>query len=181
MDEVTTEDWWDVSEGEDDLEQGHLLKEVVHPLMTADQLKSVAKQPNLKTNVTFERMAAIIVSQSCDLLNHGLKRALLAKVLGVAEARSNGMRDDALEDIRDGRRPLFVMLAGPGRPDDPEASLIIDFRLIVSLPIAYLKDVAKAGGPRPALASPYLEHFSSSFARCYGRVALPSPIMPFVK
>jgi hypothetical protein len=173
------EDWWDLCDGEDNLEQGHLLNEVVHPLMTAKQLEAVAKQPQLKTNVTFERTAAVILTQSCDILNHDLKRAVLCKVLTVSDARGNGLDDDALDDVREGRRPLYAMLAGPGAPRDREASLIVDFRLTISLPVAYLKGVAKAIGDRPALRSPYIEHLSSSFARCYGRVALPHPIQAF--
>lgn len=58
-------------------------------------------------------------------------------------------------------------------------SLVVDFREIYSLPLAYLKLHAKALDQRWRLNSPFLEHFSQAFARFFMRVGLPSSIQKF--
>lgn len=56
---------------------------------------------------------------------------------------------------------------------DPRSWLLIDFRMISSLPVAYIERFAGAAGERRCLQSPYLEGLSQAFGRFFMRVALP--------
>jgi hypothetical protein len=62
---------------------------------------------------------------------------------------------------------------------DNRDAYVVDFRMIVSLPIGYLARHAESLGDRPRLCSPYVEHFSQAFARFFMRVGLPSQIPAF--
>ncbi len=64
--------------------------------------------------------------------------------------------------------------AGDGRN-----ALVVDFRQIYSLPVAYLRRHAGGLGSRWRLQSPYREHFSQAFARFFMRVGLPTAIPSF--
>ena len=68
------------------------------------------------------------------------------------------------------------LLPGVDAPQNNRDALVVDFRLIVSLPIGYVTRHAEALENRPRLLSPYVEHFSQSFARFFMRVGLPSQI-----
>lgn len=71
------------------------------------------------------------------------------------------------------------MLPSTTDPKDNQLALVVDFRQIFSLPVHYLKRHASSLGDRRRLKSPYLEHFSQSFARFFMRIGLPLPIPPF--
>jgi hypothetical protein len=71
------------------------------------------------------------------------------------------------------------LLASPEHPQDNRDSLVVDFGQIVSLPIDYLTRHAESLKRRWRLNSPFLEHFSQSFARFFMRVGLPAGIAPF--
>jgi hypothetical protein len=172
------QDWWFQTEGKE-LDQGHLLSNIVHPRMTTKQLLSLV-EPGLKSNVTFARINAVVMSHGCDLAHKDLPRAIVVKAMSVEDALASGFAKEKLQEIRDGRRPLFSVLAGPGEPDNPEAAIILDHRWTLSLPLDYLEDIAGSMGIRPALCSPYIEHMSSAFGRCFSRVALPDEAPDFV-
>ena len=78
-----------------------------------------------------------------------------------------------------GRVEGLHLLGSPEHPENNRDALVVDFREIYSLPIAYLVSRAAELGQRWRLRSPYLEHFSQAFARFFMRVGLPSTIPPF--
>ena len=71
------------------------------------------------------------------------------------------------------------LLASPEEPRNNRQALVVDFRQIFSLPVAYLKRHADQVSHRWRLQSPYLEHFSQAFARFFMRVGLPVDLPPF--
>jgi hypothetical protein len=71
------------------------------------------------------------------------------------------------------------MLGAFADAGDNRASLVVDFRQIFSLPVAYLRMHAAILGSRWRLQSPFREHFSQAFARFFMRVGLPAAIPAF--
>jgi hypothetical protein len=71
------------------------------------------------------------------------------------------------------------MLSAFVAADENRNSLVVDFRQIFSLPVAYLRKHAAGLDPRWRLESPYREHFSQAFARFFMRVGLPTAIPTF--
>lgn len=177
MNDDAKNDWWDFVEGTT-LEQGHYLSKVYLPrFVEAGLLALSPKHPNAP--VKFEIADAITLTQSCD---YDGKRVLVAKVIGIEEARTKqGQTDEKLQVIRDGGRPHWLMLSGPNDPLDKEDCLLVDFRTTVPLPKAYVEGIAKTMGQRPVLRSPYIEYLSHGFGRYFSRVALPSVVPTFVQ
>lgn len=58
------------------------------------------------------------------------------------------------------RSSTLHLLASPTNPADARSALVVDFRAIYSLPVAYLNRHAVQVGDRWRLRSPFLEHFS---------------------
>jgi hypothetical protein len=83
------------------------------------------------------------------------------------------------EEVRQGRREGLYLVPSPEHPENNRDALVVDFRQIISLPIAYVTRHAGGLGTRWRLQSPYLEHFSQALARFFMRVGLPSAIPPF--
>lgn len=82
-------------------------------------------------------------------------------------------------EVRKGRVEGLHLLASPNDPSNNQDALVVDFRQIYSLPFAYLIRHADKIGSRWRLQSPFLEHFSQTFARFFMRVGLPSSIPEF--
>lgn len=124
----------------------------------------------------------IVVTQSCDLENRKAQFVALCALYNLAELSSidsKFAKASAREEIRKGRYEGLHMLGSPTSPTDNLQVLIADFRRIYSLPYSYLSEHADRLGSRWRLQSPFLEHFSQSFARFFMRVGLPSAIPPF--
>lgn len=71
------------------------------------------------------------------------------------------------------------LLPGVDDPQRNREATVVDFRLIISLPIGYLTRHSEGLADRPRLLSPHVEHFSQSLARFFMRVGLPSQIPKF--
>jgi hypothetical protein len=97
----------------------------------------------------------------------------------LGRAKSAKAWADYWNNVRKGRSPTLHLLASPTAPEDARAALLVDFRAIYSLPIDYLVRRAGQIGDRWRLRSPFLEHFSQSFARSFMRVGLPSSVPEF--
>jgi hypothetical protein len=173
---MVTENWWKQIEGSP-LAQGDLLRACHVPVLELDPEKL---EEGTSTSKIY-RYDCIVLSQSCDLDNKILLMIALCRVLTIEKFREHnpGFGKDKLENIRKGNASRLFLLSSPEAPDDPWQSLIVDFREILSLPIAYLERHAERAGPRWRLKSPYLEHLSQAFARFFMRVGLPSNIPPF--
>lgn len=127
----------------------------------------------------------IVVTQSCDLENKRPRLVATCPICSMndfchrnpayAGANGRGKRND----IRKGRAEGLHLIPCPHDPNDNDGALVVDFREIFSLPIGYLERHADVTGPRLRLCSPFLEHFSQSFARFFMRVGLPTQIPPY--
>lgn len=133
-------------------------------------------------SVPVEMGNVVVVTQSCDLEQGKAPFPLLALIHTIddlAAADPRFAKTSVLEEIRKGRREGLYMLASPEEPANNRKALVVDFRQLVTLPIAFLQDHALALGPRWRLQSPFVEHFSQAFARFFMRVGLPAAVPEF--
>ena len=134
------------------------------------------------TVINVEKRRLIVITQSCDLENSKAPNVALCPVSTIAEFQglhSNFATLPKIEEIRRSKVEGFYMLPSPEEPLNNMDAMIVDFRMIVSLPIGYISRRATVAGERSRLLSPYVEHFSQAFARFFMRVGLPSQIPPF--
>jgi hypothetical protein len=167
------------------LRQGDLLPDCWIPEFPTD-FADLSKEARI---IQADQASLIVITQSCDL-EHG-KVALVALCpiwpIPVFEAaqESQGQTKsvkswrDYWNHVRNGRSPTLHLLASPTSPAEARAALLVDFRAIYSLPLAYLIRHAQQIGDRWRLRSPYLEHFSQAFSRSFMRVGLPSSVPEF--
>lgn len=141
-------------------------------------------EPTFGTNkevpeVQVRKSDLIVMTQSCDLENRKVSFVALCPInsLDTFEKQNPSFKKKGeWEQVRRGRVEGLHLLGSPSNPEDNRTALVVDFRQIFSLPIAYLALHADQLGARYRLNSPFLEHFSQAFARFFMRVGLPSSI-----
>jgi hypothetical protein len=178
MTSTPTRLWWAQVEGPN-LAQGDYLPQCYVPFFEPD-----FGGGSCIHEVTVREYNCIVLTQSCDLENDKAPLVALCPIYALAEYEQVNPRlaaRGAWEHVRQGRIEGLHLLASQANPDENRTCLVADFRVIYSLPIDYLKIHASRLGHRWRLQSPYLEHFSQSFARFFMRVGLPSSIPAFGK
>ena len=169
--------WWEKLVG-GQLAQGDLLPDCHLPVFV-DPTPTDDESPR---DVEVKKQRLIVVTQSCDLENDRVEFVALCPIhtLGeFAEVNQHFANHKNWEQVRRGNQHSLHMLSSHDHPTYNDASLVVDFGHIVSLPIGYLGDHAESLGDRWRLTSPFLEHFSQAFARFFMRVGLPSGIPSF--
>jgi len=172
-----SDSWWTRVTGSQ-LAQGDLLPDCHLPVFV-DPTPTDDESPR---DVEVKRQRLIVVTQSCDLENNKVEFVALCPIhtLGeFAEVNTQFSKRKNWEQVRRGNQHSLQMLASQDDPSNNDASLVVDFGHIVSLPISYLGDHADSLRDRWRLTSPFLEHFSQAFARFFMRVGLPSGIPSF--
>ena len=169
--------WWkEVSGGE--LAQGDLFPNCRIPVLSLKPNTS-AEAPLEQGSVTAD---FIVVTQTCDLANNRAQFVALCPIYSLSKfeiVNPEYSRKGKWEGVRKGRVEALHLLASPQYPKDNRQAHVADFGHIVSVPVEYLARHAEAVGTRWRLQSPFLEHFSQSFARFFMRVGLPADIPPF--
>jgi hypothetical protein len=169
--EPTGASWYEVTEGSA-FEQGDLFQDVLLPVV----INADPQRPE----VVLEQVTAVVLSQTCDLVNGKLDQVLFAAVVPYdvysAEQERAGNGFVASRRFRravlDGALPpLSVLRPATGEPVLPWS--LVDFRRTYSLPTDGAAELATRLGPRLRLRSPYREHLAQGFARFYMRVGLP--------
>ena len=167
---------WNSCQGEE-LEQGDYLPRCWVPMVAAD-FDPAAMEPE----ISIGRGNLIGVTQSCDLANEKIQLAALCPMGDLEpweQVNPEYAKRNFWESVRQGRREGLHMLGAFADAGDSRNALVVDFRQIFSLPVAYLHRHAAGLGPRWRLQPPYREHFSQSFARFFMRVGLPTAIPAF--
>jgi hypothetical protein len=123
----------------------------------------------------------IVITQSCDLENKKAALVTFCRIFTVSkfEEINPVFAGKKWNEVRKGKVEGLHLLGSCADPSDTRSALVVDFRQIHSLPIAYVTHHAQSLGDRSRLKSPYLEHFSQGFARFFMRVGLPSSIPEF--
>lgn len=147
-----------------------------------DAMRNGSKEVVPTVNATVEVFDVIVITQSCDLERGNDILVALCPIFSISSyeiINTSFQKTGKWDLVRQGRVEGLHLLASPTNPEDNRSSLVVNFREIYSLPIAYVKRHAGEMGDRWRLQSPYLEHFSQAFARFFMRVGLPSGIAPF--
>lgn len=124
----------------------------------------------------------VVLTQSCDLANSKNGLVTLCGIYPLKafeEVNPSFAKKGIWEEVRKGRREGLHLLASPTEPEVSREALVVNFRDLFSLPNGYLRSHAEKMDQRWRLQSPFLEHFSQSFARFFMRVGLPSAVPPF--
>lgn len=167
---------WNAHKGED-LRQGDILADCAIAIVP-DQFSLESVEDELLV----ESRRLIVVTQSCDLANGKAPYVAMCPVQKLDEMERADARFQSRgrwEEVRRGKIEGLYMLPSSVDVTNNRDVYVVDFRMIVSLPIGYLSRHADSLGARPRLCSPYVEHFSQSFARFFMRVGLPSQIPAF--
>lgn len=173
--------WKNISES--CLQQGDLLQNCYVPMFHPDfgNGSDEAKE-EIPDDVEVKIYNLIVITQSCDIENDKAPLVALSPYYSIQEFQEinpDFQKKGAWENVRKGRVEGLHMLASPDTPNGNRHALVVNFREVYSLPVGYLVSHAKQSGDRWRLNSPFLEHFSQSFARFFMRVGLPSAIPPF--
>lgn len=159
------------------LEQGDYLQECWIPIVG----EGFGPEKS-KSEVSVEQRDLIIVTQSCDLVDEKNRLAALCPIYALShwEQFSPAFgKKGVWESVRKGRVEGLHMLGAIDDPSENRSALVVDFRQIFSLPVAYLQTHAGNLGKRWRLQSPFREHLSQAFARFFMRVGLPAAIPAF--
>lgn len=168
-------DWWTrVSTAGH--EQGDLLCNL--PVPTVTHLTTDGDRPE----VTYDRIDAIVVTQTCDLENSKVRTVLLARVVSwrVFAAAQFAAGNRAVKSstsianlIRCDIPPLTLLHERTEVPALPWS--VCDLRELSTVDRAHLDHVTTQPGSRQRLRlrSPYREHLAQAFARVFLRVGLP--------
>lgn len=136
----------------------------------------------LLATATFRWEERDVLSQSCDLVKGREKvtDVLLCAAWQRSELTTGYLASNkGLEEARRGNLPGFHIVAACTLPGLDREVRVVDFRRVYSLPIAFLRKRAAAGGDRIRLLPPYREHLSQAFARFFMRVGLPVDVPAF--
>ena len=167
--------WYEVVEG-NSLEQGDLL--LACPIIVPPA-KLTFPIPAATLPAQLQLTDAVIMTQSCDLVNEKLEDIILCPHCDLKEA---GQMDSALGKrdtwklILKGQRYQYAMLEQWQGEGISMGIRIVDFGRIFSLPRNFVMQFAASKGKRLRLRAPYREHLSQSFARFFMRVGLPQDI-----
>lgn len=172
--------WLKITESE--LRQGDYLPNCFLPIAITpmDEIFEQLVEPEFEIEI--QERDLIVITQSCDLENKKARMVALCAISPISEfekSEPSYAKKGRWEDVRRGRVEGLHLLASPTNPSNSRDALVVDFREIHSLPVELVRRHATKMGDRWRLQSPYLEHFSQSFARVFMRVALPSSIPPF--
>lgn len=160
-----------------DLQQGDVLERCQVLVLSRDFAIETEGEVGIETR------RLIVVTQSCDLANGKAPYVALSVVYSLSELEqsdSKYRKRGFWESVRRNKVEGLYMLPSVNDPTVNREAFVVDFRMIISLPIGYLSRHADGLGGRPRLQSPYVEHFSQSFARFFMRVGLPSQIPEFI-
>lgn len=165
-----------------DLRQGDYLPNCLVPVAIFDPENFSREQEGAELEVEVRETDLIILTQSCDLENGKAGFVALCPIYPIAEfekVNPNFAKKGRWNEVRKGRIEGLHLLASPTNPSNNREALVVDSRQIHSLPFPYLVKHADGIGSRWRLRSPFLEHFSQTFARFFMRVGLPSSIPEF--
>lgn len=172
------EPFWERVDGTS-LQQGDYIPDCYVPVFRQDFDPRAEVQ---EETVVVNEYDLIVVTQSCDLVNEKVHLVALSPICPIAEfekVNPSFAQKGKWNEVLKGKFEGLHLLASPTEPANNRQALVVDFREIYSLPFSYLAHRAGQLGPRWRLRSPFLEHFSQTFARYFMRVGLPSSIPPY--
>jgi hypothetical protein len=161
------------------LEQGNILRDL--PMIEIpEDLKWPPSDSSqeIKIDTEISAIDGIIITQSCDLETRKIEFVAFCPI-DFLDSLEDFKKDEKREDLRKGRHTGLHLLDKYSIPNHETDFMVVNFKLIFSLPLKLVENIAMAQQDRITLISPYREHLSQSFARFFMRVGLPADIPPF--
>ncbi len=163
-----------------ELQQGDLFPECPVVLTPANLSLQSKAGPLPEVAAQVKTYNLVVMSQSCDLVQHKLSLVCPYWSLSELEARDERFKPLKMkEEVRRGNVPAYHMLAACDLEGFHHEIQIVDFRTVFSVPFDFLTEFASQPEKRLRLRPPYREHLSQAFARFFMRVGLPADIPPF--
>lgn len=177
--------WYEIVEG-DDLEQGDIFE--VCPVFAIVSPFSFEQYRTKGASAPFDVLErdVIMITQSCDLVKDHPKvnEVIFCPIWDLDKFSENNeyaRHAKGREEIRQGKQPGFHMLNACHLSNFERSIRLVDFHLLFSMPLDFVRDLAHTRGKRLRLLPPYREHLGQAFARYFMRVGLPVDIPPFKK
>lgn len=177
---------WYVIVEDDDLEQGDIFEAC--PIFAVVAPFPFERYRTTGASAPFDVLErdVIVITQSCDLVKDHPKvnEVILCPIWDLdrfSEKNEYVRHMKGREEIRQGKLPGFHMLNACHLQNFERSIRLVDFHLIFSMPLDFMRGLAQARGKRLRLLPPYREHLGQAFARYFMRVGLPVDIPPFKK
>jgi hypothetical protein len=155
---------------DDALDQGDLIDGC--PVVRVTEF--VADQPDArKVALDFHRV--ILLTQTCDLTNQKTDIGTVASVFDAQHLIDLNLLKpaDVKGPLRAGR--IWGMYFLPASTEHGLGEMIVDLRRLHTVRLDLLLGLARAGGRRGRLQTPYREHLAKHFADTFSRIGLPQP------
>lgn len=167
------------------LAQGDILRDC--PRFGIEGLDRWPPPHDAEVDVATDLVRAVVLTQTCDLVQKKVEWVLLAVVVPWPEAREamvaqgNQIAKSSRfrEALVQGNLPALALLHRHSSVPPMQWS-VVDFHQLFVLPKSLVIEVAAANGARLRLSSPYKEHLSQAFARYFMRVGLPHDAKAFL-
>jgi len=168
--------WYSRLKSDEPIQQGDIITDcqLVQPCIEA-------KETNQQLDADLKISDIIIMSQSCDLLAKKISLVSVCPIFTLTELGEKfadyhqpGMK----EKLRKGWIVGYHLLNKCSIRDN-EDYLVVDFKNVYGVPLAFLEKLAYSRKNRIRLLPPYREHLSQAFARFFMRVGLPIDIPSF--
>lgn len=167
--------WYTIVGPNDGLNQGDFI-------FSCPILEPVHEVDTDAVNANYCEYDIIVMSQTCDLVNHKLDLVLVCPFWTFTDIESQNpwfRPAKNKEKLRRGEQPNYYLLNQSALQGFELDYIIVDFRNVYGVPYHFLVERIRLLETRLRLLSPYKEHLSQAFARFFMRVGLPVDIDPF--
>jgi hypothetical protein len=151
----------------DELLQGDIIDLCPCPIVLPKPGTTYAK--GQETPIEIVEVDAIVVTQSCDIVNEKVQHILVCPVYAIEKAGTKAVQSS----ITKGHRPALHALPAPPPATGRTGVQVADFRTVYPVPKEWLRAFAKQQVARLRLLPPYREALSHEIGRYFSRVALP--------
>ena len=162
------------------LEQGSIILDFPLPEIMEFDVKENDESNKISVNIT--NQAAIIMTQSCDIINEKVNNIMLCPVYTLGQyieaLHDNGYSNKKIESSIDNMRKnaeYSKFLIDETSLCDIDDYLVVDFDSVVALPINAVKRIAKQKKTL-VLESPYRERMAQNYAFFYMRIGYDKDI-----
>lgn len=163
--------WYETVEGSVEIMQGDILKDCPLYFQEKDDSGAFLSDDDGKDKVAIGTLPeAIVLTQSCDLINKKATGVLLCPVVKGSGLENFGSKVDNLKHNKFVHMHLLNKCALAGFVEEEYRVVLFGDPFV--LPFDKVKVLAGAQGRRLRLLSPYLERLSSCYAYFISRVGL---------
>lgn len=166
--------WYIVLKNDPEIQQGDFIKDC--PII----IPPPKIEENQELDIQVELMNAIVLSQSCDLVNGKVDLVLVCPnyslksfVEGASDKKNT---KDTIENLRKGFLYSYHLLNNSDDIEDLKDYQVVDFKNVYGVKFGLLTQLAAMSEIRYRLLPPYREHLFQAFARYFMRVGLPQDI-----